>query len=724
MGIFRAFTLCAVAPQFVLGQIVAQTSCPCLVAQPASAPSSLSMTYVNDAGATVTHTFPNNYGIGACAAWDNGEAPQCLQADRPAWCTAAWCYVDADCIGHQTSWDVEQDGGVPDAWFPNSGLHRSYATCGTPTYLAHQSKIDLNSLTADGLITLVDNYLISIRDAAEATQAQINTDTLSAMSRHCDAPLDNCNCASCNATTWNATEVDFTRVGFSTQDMSSWNAFEQSAACVVRGQLEGHFQAIGQQVYDDTRRIGEIQYTWANTYTGMTMVYPAQQSCPTKRDFRFDSEFVLASTGPKDMMVVLASSEAMKGANWDRALGMMRRLFDTLTEYDFISLVMYGRFSSDVDAVSYEPTDAGLADGLSPGKIARRVTQQVKDDIMRWIAIHRPDNQSPRGRESWHDGLVEAGEIMKASRAARATSYCQAPILFFTPDLDQTKMESYYFKEIFDDFQPQPVLILYSMYEANELDAEDWSNERGTVPRDLACAFNGDDKPTGIFVPFQSSHDMSDYFVRYSTFLAAATENRNNIRYSRRTHKTSGAEVLTACLPAYEKRRHLDRELSGVVCVDVDLIVPLEALKNNASATFDYKDFTTKTVIKSAQCESFRWSESVITSWELQCTTQLPSWMWIVVWVVSNMSVFCCLFVCYKKRKQIVIAVRTSQSARMLSSLGSRALGSRSVGGSRSLGTGSDYVSGSRESAPAKKSTELSNENRQEKTDQSSPGLV
>lgn len=683
MTFFRLVTVSAVAAS---RQLAAETSCPCLTERPATAPASLTITYVDNSGTSSTHTFPASYGLSECSAWDTNEAPHCLEANPPGWCTASWCYVGDDCTGTITSWDVEYGAGVADAWFPASGLRRSYATCGAANYLARASTIDIGTLTADALITLVDNYLFAVRDSVEKTLKDINANTIDVPSRRCDAPVDNCACANCAPSAWNASHAaDFHHVGYSTQDMSllALDQFDEGNSCAVRGQIESHFQALGQQVYNDAARVGELRYTWANAHNGLTMQYPAQTTCPNKRDFRFASTFSMATAGPRDVMVILSGSIEMKH-RWARVLRMVKHLLNSLTEFDFIGFVMYGRFGNAI-TISYEPTEQGLADGLSPGKFVRRATRAVREDIYRWIISVRPDEKSLQGSERWHDGFEAVSEIMEISRANQMSSFCQTPILLLPGSMDQSRATGYYYQELFAHLQPQPMLFVYAMYPSEKQKPEEWEESaHGNAIRNIVCEKNADDEIGGIFVPFPDSHDISDYIMRYSAVLAEGTENRDNVRYTKRVHEGTGKEVITACLPAYEERRFTPREVAGVACVDVDFFVPLDDLKNNVSSTFDYAEFTQKFIAKSAQCESFKWRPLITNSINVQCVKPFPTMVLYIGIPISSILFIFSWYMCYKKKEEIKYAIRTSRSARMLSTMGSRALGSRSLSGSQS----------------------------------------
>mmetsp|Transcript_10515 Transcript_10515/g.25492 ORF Transcript_10515/g.25492 Transcript_10515/m.25492 type:complete len:167 (+) Transcript_10515:30-530(+) len=74
-------------------------------------------------------TYPTTYGADGCKAHEMTLPPSCGDesgaplADAPEWCGEMWCYVDPeDCDG--------VDDASESNYFPDSGVHYSYRTCG------------------------------------------------------------------------------------------------------------------------------------------------------------------------------------------------------------------------------------------------------------------------------------------------------------------------------------------------------------------------------------------------------------------------------------------------------------------------------------------------------------------------------------------------------------------------------------------------------------------
>jgi len=84
---------------FLVCQMVgaARIDCPCLSRDKAMA---ALFTYISPSSNNLLydgHTFPLDYGAGTCQAWDNNVSPYCSDdISPPEWCSAQWCFVDAE----------------------------------------------------------------------------------------------------------------------------------------------------------------------------------------------------------------------------------------------------------------------------------------------------------------------------------------------------------------------------------------------------------------------------------------------------------------------------------------------------------------------------------------------------------------------------------------------------------------------------------------------------
>jgi hypothetical protein len=137
----------------------ADPSCPCVsypwansaafVTPNSSDPETLTLTLPNATGngRLDDWIYPTSYGMDVCAAHDLRMHPYCADGVgnplplAPSWCDDPFCFVDAANCALDSA---------PSHYFPSSGLHYSYATCGsTDTFIGADGQPVLSVVAAE-----------------------------------------------------------------------------------------------------------------------------------------------------------------------------------------------------------------------------------------------------------------------------------------------------------------------------------------------------------------------------------------------------------------------------------------------------------------------------------------------------------------------------------------------------------------------------------------------
>ena len=618
-----AFQGLVLLSQWTLGAAGGKSSCPCATEHTTgtaqykgveSCNGGNGMNYHNG-NTDVHYCLPEDYGLNTCQQWDAG-VPECVGNDPAIWCADMFCFVEASCTDDDT-WQVEQDGGLPSLWFPESGLMYSYATCGTDSYFAKDQAA--LGMTAVELKAKVEEYAQLITDSFEEAAGRI-MGISNEGGASCSFPYS-CPCTSCleeGGGEWKTTLLDLRNSAIVRGDAEG---FEQETECLAV-QIESDFKAIAQQAYNDPQRAAYMYFGVQEN--GSMIQWPAADWCPSGLDFRLRPWYAAAASGPKDVVLVLDNSGSMAGSRWEKTLEATAKVLLTLTEYDYVALVL---FSSD--ARVFEPS---LNSNLEPGEYLRPATETVKEEMVEWIGNF---HQSPMGNTNFEAGFQEAFRVIHDSRNQERTTRCQAAILFMTDGEDTSGFSTDVIPPLQEGLEPEAVIFTYAFGD----DADT------SLPKDIACSNKG------IFYSVGEDANIGTVMSKYYTYFAAGVEKNTDARWTLYTDALLGVTLMSACRPSYHKPDDGEATLLGVGCVDINLMITIDDLREKAT----YDEFMEAVRDTSSMCPNFNLDEATITHLrdqaESSCEEEedLPNWVLPVVAGGSFLVLIVVSVVAYKK---------------------------------------------------------------------------
>jgi len=422
-------------------------------------------------------------------------------------------------------------------------------------------------------------------------------DFRSAFTRRCSS-LDSCPCTH-DMCSDSAGEVECSTHGGSKKlpqclssacDGIAANKQESSVHRTRTGTMQPHEKEMvcGTKVLDATFR--EIQegladaalYSYIGTWNGLLRNYPGQVwSCDATYDPRIRPWYRAASSGPKDVVIVVDKSGSMRTAvdRWQIVLNALNGgedgssgLLDLMSQMDFVSIVA---FSSDAEVVGGDNLD--LQRGTS-ANIARLKGALEGVDVS--------------GSTNFLAGFQKAFDILRKSAEKELSSNCKRVIVFLTDGADSDcdprctkstpdkynldsncRCQAGYLEKI-EELQRElegtgnnaerASIFTYSMGN----DADD------SILRQVACKHSG---------AWNSISDYDDPLVQMSgffTFLAKSVKEGEAFWSEPYSDWGTGQELSSVAMPVFENGDW--KNLLGVVAIDVP---PSVLLSNVADAT-------------------------------------------------------------------------------------------------------------------------------------------
>jgi len=540
-----------------------------------------------------------DYGLNKCTSWDDGShgrVPECSdsQGYNPLWCSDSWCFVDEEQCTSSSTFEVEKDGGLPSAWFEGGkNVMVSYATCGTASYFSKLTAVP-NNMTAEELREVSESHIASIIETFEREfknhyRISGSTDDISEGNEQgykCEF-LDSCACETCGtvAGQWgDIIKVDLRNVTvtWNQKERGREQRFEEQTRCLGR-HMENAYRSVAQQTYDDPNRVA---YMYFGLHKNGAMVqWPASDWCPQAFDARLRPWYVTAVSGPKDVILTLDNSGSMAGTKWQLVIEAVGKVLDTLTEYDYVGLVLF----NDITMI-FEPDDMG--------PFLRPATKRLKQDMLSWLT-HGERTPSPKGGTMYNIGFRDTFRFLTTSRNFNetTTSSCQTAILFVTDGGDTSAFQPQSLEEMQMELEVDghsaPAMIFTYAFGINGTDDRD-------LLKEIACAHQG------VYHEITPDMDgellgglMSTY---YTTFAQAVEENNNTVaRWIMYEDAGTGEELMGSCLPAYEDTGDDTRVLMGAGCMDINMLIRLSVLRERAAWPAFLEDVQTR----SSQCASF-----------------------------------------------------------------------------------------------------------------------
>jgi len=323
---------------------------------------------------------------------------------------------------------------------------------------------------------------------------------------------------------------------------------------------------------------------------GVFRQYPASGDTCENDNSSYDPRvrpwYVAASSGPKDIILVLDTSGSM-GTEFriDKLKLAAKRVISTLGISDYFSVVSFNS----------EASKLGTKDLL-----LTRATDDNKNDALKYI-----DTLIPSGGTIYNSGFQKAFDIFSESNLNEISSGCRQAILFVT-DGSMQDIESTLYQNI-DRERAQysnepPAIFTYSFGGSAPED----------VPKNLACRYGG------VWSRISDEENLADsmgaYYKYFSYGLGGdSTSDSTFVAWvSPYISATGGSLVTTASAPVYD--RSVDPPvLAGVVGFDFTLAAMERALgkENKESRDIIIEDIVRKSV---AKCPNFSLSSCQLES--------------------------------------------------------------------------------------------------------------
>eukprot|EP00055_Hartaetosiga_balthica_P000070 m.135582 g.135582 ORF g.135582 m.135582 type:complete len:568 (-) comp10085_c0_seq1:193-1896(-) len=307
--------------------------------------------------------------------------------------------------------------------------------------------------------------------------------------------------------------------------------------------------------------------------SGFYRIYPGvpQQTC-NSYDPRLRPWYVAATSGPKDIVIVLDRSGSMSTNNkWETATQAVTTIFTTLTFNDHVALVLFDSSAKQI------------CGGTIP---CNQLSQATEENI---IALqHLLDMESPSGNTNFQAGLDIAFTIFGST--SESTSDCHKAILFLT---DGHVNVGYAGNDLLTYVDGKQEALKNAKGRSAIIFTFSFSSGADkTLPKALACGNNG----TWSHVEYNINlrEQMGNY---YNYFSSLRSTSNTNVVWVEPYEDASGSGILTTASKAIYDEHVSPPRLIGVVAVDI-LASDLQA-----TAT-DYASLLSALVQRSANCPS------------------------------------------------------------------------------------------------------------------------
>eukprot|EP00929_Paragymnodinium_shiwhaense_P038093 TRINITY_DN20191_c0_g1_i1.p1 TRINITY_DN20191_c0_g1~~TRINITY_DN20191_c0_g1_i1.p1 ORF type:complete len:637 (+),score=37.27 TRINITY_DN20191_c0_g1_i1:136-2046(+) len=489
----------------------------------------------------LTSCFPTDIGANGCEAYEAYAEPVCADANgtalanRPTWCSDAWCWVDKSKCEHFKD-------AIPSTMFPDSGLYYSYATCGNPQTFA---KWDISTVqSARQLKGSVEGYMQRVR--TEVEEHVLEEDHHAEGHGICTGITHACECETCNLSqAWTSQSIsgekqflDFRRSNFvaETDRFNNENDVQMNEDRCVASLIADTMQQIALRTYNDPNRVAYMYY--GSQQTGSMVQWPAYEICFEGFDSRMRPWYATAAAGPKDLVIVLdRSGSTNKNSRWPVVKDAAKKVLHTLAVADFVSVVTFA-------------TEAAVYDG-EHGANLHRVMTSTRNNITAWI-----NSQEALGGTNFRAGLQLAGEALAAGKASGRTSGCASMVIFLTDGVDSEGFKASEVKDI--PGLKDAVLLTYSFGTG--------IGDQQLVKK-LAC------QNSGIWHEVPDGGDIASIMSNYYMPLAASM-NSPRARWLTYKDMGTGTDLVSACCPIYDSSAEV-RLLNGVACMDLNVVIDL-----------------------------------------------------------------------------------------------------------------------------------------------------
>lgn len=373
-----------------------------------------------------------------------------------------------------------------------------------------------------------------------------------------------CNCLECfENEAWKKQKIDLGDAGGFLQTVGISSNLQKTVSCLLSGVAQT-YNKIAAKESDSGRRVGWMYF--GDQLTGSTAWWPNVDWCAGSYDPRLRPWYAAASTGPKDVVIIVDVSGSMSRENRHAlAEEATEALLDTLEWKDYATVILFNH---------------GIAAEFSSKLVP--VDSCTRSRMKAWLK-----NQNwKEGGTNFETAINRAFSIIGTSVSAGETSMCQKAILFLTDGQAE-------FKD--SDFSETQALA--TRYDTHIFTYALGSGANKEVSKKLAC------QNRGIFYPVQDGADLTHVMSQYYSFFTSGQEVCKSA-FTAYTDVVTGAELWPACLPMYD-RTASQAQLLGVTCMDINVIADPETLKKQAG----WSDLTCKMSDMTKQCRPMHVTE-------------------------------------------------------------------------------------------------------------------
>lgn len=298
--------------------------------------------------------------------------------------------------------------------------------------------------------------------------------------------------------------------------------------------------------------------------TGVTRMYPAraQEFCNSDAgayDPREQPWYVAASSGPKNVLLLLDTSYSMEGSRLDALKDAADRVIDTLTAGDSIAIVPFHTAAYELD--------------MENSKTLMAVTPDIKDVLKAGVR-----DLEAGGSTNIIGAFGRAFDILE--EASNQVDNCNTAIVILTdgamtdpPDVSEAAVLQ--FVEVglslAEEALGHPVhLLTYSIPHTNEND------DHHSLPSDLACI-----TPHGVWTKLEDTARIVDSLSSYHKVFGVGLgceANRDFIAWTLPYYfSTNGVQGVSVSAPVFDRSSQPPKQI-GVVALDLPLSVLSRAL--------------------------------------------------------------------------------------------------------------------------------------------------
>lgn len=494
-------------------------------------------------GSKTSYQYPSDYGTPTCKAHDKSLPPFCDRPSPPDWCFQKWCFVDKQqCTGVQL---------YDSSYWPGK-THYSYDTCGSANSFTLWYENGLSAGGGGKLLDILEGYLWSSRDFLEKAYIQYSSQQLT---HECEYSTM-CPCYECYENeAWQKQKIDLGDTGGYIQKDISGN-LRRIVSCLISG-VSQTYNKIAAKESDSGRRVGWMYF--GDQATGSVSWWPNVDWCADSYDPRLRPWYSAASTGPKDVVIVVDVSGSMTKQNrYELAKEATESLLDTLEWKDYANIILFNQGIS-----------AQFSSNMVPVDSCKRMEMKA------WLRMQKWNE----GGTNFVVAMNRAFDVIRDSVKAGETSMCQKAILFLTDG-----------KAEFSDDDFASMQVLSKRYDTSIFTYALGSGSDKTVTKKLAC------QNRGIFYPIPDGGDLKHIMSQYYSFFASGQEVCQSA-FTAYTDLVTGSELWPACLPMYD-RSSSQSKLLGVTCMDINIIADPSALKNQEG----WADFACKMSDMTKKC--------------------------------------------------------------------------------------------------------------------------